>query len=254
MTSHLPLKNETVLVTGATGGIGRTIVRRVAELGGHPILHYRSNEHNAQALLEAIDGHGTLVRADLAEKFGARELWEAAENSVGRIGSLVNNAGMRVTTRIEDDFDDWSQAWDADLQVNLRAPADLCRMAIRHFRTYDGGRIINIASRAGQRGYTANHMPYGASKAGLLNLTKTIARSFGDEGIIAIGIAPGFVRTEMAEEFIRAKGKDAAVGDIPIGEMVEPSEVAELVCFALRPDQRSLSGATLDLNGASYVR
>lgn len=254
MTSYLPLKNETVLVTGATGGIGRAIVLRVAELGGHPILHYRSNEGDAQALLDRIDGHGTLVKADLAEEHGAGDLWEAAENSVGRIGSLVNNAGIRAIARIEDDFDEWSQAWEADLRVNLRAPADLCRMAIKHFRGHGGGRIINIASRAAQRGYTADHMPYGASKAGLVNLTKTIARSFGGEGIIAIAIAPGFVRTEMAEEFIRAKGKDAAVGDIPIGEIVEPSEVAELVCFALRPDQKSLSGATLDVNGASYVR
>lgn len=254
MTADSTLKNETILITGATGGIGRSIVLRVAELGGHPILHYRSNQNEAQALLEAIGGNGTLVRADLAEKYGARHLWEAAENSVGRIHSLVNNAGIRATARIEDDFDQWSQAWETDLQVNLRAPADLCRMAIRHFRSHDGGRIINIASRAAQRGYTADHMPYGASKAGLLNLTKTIARSFGDEGVIAIGIAPGFVRTEMAEDFIRANGKGAAVGDIPIGDMVEPSEVAELVCFALRPDQRSLSGATLDVNGASYVR
>ena len=141
MTSYLPLKNETVLVTGATGGIGRAIVLRVAELGGHPILHYRSNEGDAQALLDRIDGHGTLVKADLAEEHGAGDLWEAAENSVGRIGSLVNNAGIRAIARIEDDFDEWSQAWEADLRVNLRAPADLCRMAIKHFRGHGGGHV-----------------------------------------------------------------------------------------------------------------
>lgn len=250
----LPLNGQTVLVTGATGGIGRSIALLVAELGGHPILHYRSNEDEAQALLETMGGQGTLVQADLTENDGAQRLWEAAEDRVGRIHSLVNNAGIRATARIEDDFNTWSAAWEADLRVNLRAPADLSRMAIRHFRAFDGGRIVNIASRAAQRGYTEDHMPYGTSKAGLINLTKTIARSFGADGIIAIAIAPGFVRTEMAEEFIRAKGKDAAVGDVPIGEMVAPSELAELVCFALRPEQRSLSGATLDVNGASYVR
>ena len=167
---------------------------------------------------------------------------------------MVNNAGIRSTANVTDDLAHWSKAWEADLRVNLRAPADLSRLAVRHFASHGGGQIVNIASRAAQRGYTEDHMPYGASKAGLLNLTKSIARSFGKDGVVAVAVSPGFVRTEMAEQFIAAKGKMAALGDIPIGEMVEPKEVAELVCFALRPDQKSLSGATLDINGASNDR
>ncbi|MEL6522446.1 MAG: SDR family oxidoreductase [Pseudomonadota bacterium] len=248
------LENSNILVTGATGGIGKAIVTRVAQLGGRPIIHFRSDEGAAQKLLDKIGGKGTILHADLQCPDGATQLWQMAEARVGRIHALVNNAGIRATARLEDEFETWSTAWETDLRVNLRAPADLCRLAVRHFSAHDGGRIINIASRAAQRGYAQDHMPYGASKAGLLNLTKTIARSFGAQGIIAMAIAPGFVRTEMAEEFIQTKGKDAAIGDIPIGEMVEPEEVAELVCFALRPDQKSLSGATLDVNGASYVR
>jgi NAD(P)-dependent dehydrogenase (short-subunit alcohol dehydrogenase family) len=117
-----------------------------------------------------------------------------------------------------------------------------------------GGTIVNMASRAGQRGYAADAMPYGATKAALINLTKSIARSFGADGIVAIAIAPGWVQTGMAEDFVAQFGKQAAVSDIPIGEMAQPSEVAELVAFALRPTQRSLNGATLDLNGGSYIR
>ena len=97
-------------------------------------------------------------------------------------------------------------------------------------------------------------MPYGATKAALVNLTKSIARSFGADGVTAIAIAPGWVRTDMAEEFIATHGKAAAVADIPIGEMAAPHEVAELVALVLRPGQASLNGATLDVNGGSYIR
>jgi 3-oxoacyl-[acyl-carrier protein] reductase len=138
--------------------------------------------------------------------------------------------------------------------VNFFAAADLCKEALTHFKAHGGGRIINMASRAGQRGYAANAMPYGATKAALVNLTKSIARSFARDGIVAVTVAPGWVRTDMAEDFVAKHGKEAAVADIPIGEMAEPSEVAELVAFLLRPSQSSLNGATLDVNGGSYIR
>lgn len=248
------LAGQNVLVTGASGGIGRALVARIAAFGGTPVIHYSRNRAGAEKLHTAIGRTGHLVQADLAAPRGATALWGGALSACGRIHALVNNAGLRTSTRIEDPLADWQQAWEADLRVNLLAPADLCRAAIAHFQQQGGGRIINIASRAAQRGYTEDHMPYGASKAGLINLTKSIARNFGKDGIIAIAIAPGFVRTEMAEEFIRTKGRAAAVGDIPIGDMVEPTELADLVVFTLLGAQRSLSGATLDVNGASYLR
>ncbi|WP_342627231.1 SDR family oxidoreductase [Nguyenibacter vanlangensis] len=251
---HFSLAGQNILVTGASGGIGQALVERISNLGGHPIIHYARNRNVAENLLSYIGGRGTLVHGDLSDHDGAAKLWEQAISSCGRINALVNNAGIRSIARIEDDLGQWQRAWEVDLRVNLLAPADLCRSAIAHFRQHGGGRIINIASRAAQRGYTEEHMPYGASKAGLVNLTKSIARNFGKNGVIAIAIAPGFVRTEMAEEFIKAKGQDAAVSDIPIGEMVEPPELADLIAFCLFSSQRSLSGATLDMNGASYLR
>lgn len=248
------LKDRTILVTGATGGIGRAITARIADLGGHPIIHFRHNRAEAERLLQRIGGRGTILHADLAVPEGATQLWAQAEAALGHIHGLVNNAGIRATARLSDDLAAWSAAWEVDLRVNLRAPADLCRMAIPHFRARGGGQIVNIASRAAQRGYTADHMPYGASKAGLVNLTKSIARAYGADGIVAVAVAPGFVRTEMAEAFIREKGEAAVLGEIPIGAMVEPQEIADIVCLALDPAQRSLSGATLDVNGASHVR
>lgn len=254
MTGKAFLDGQTILVTGASRGIGAATARTLAENGARVIVHYGHERAAAEAVLADISGQGVLIQADLGDPNGAAHLWEAAEAAAGQIHALVNNAGIRMTAHIEDDLRVWHRAWQDDLQVNLFAPADLCKMAIQHFRQHGGGKIINLASRAAQRGYTPDFMPYGAAKAALINLTKSLARGFAHEGITAVAIAPGFVRTEMAQTYIDTYGKEAAVGDIPLREMVEPEEVARLIAFVLHPDQRSLNGATLDINGGSYVR
>lgn len=248
------LSGQTVLVTGASGGIGAAIVRRLAEEGARPIIHYGRDRAAAEALLASIPGEGMIVQADLSADDGAFNLWRNAEARAGRIHALVNNAGIRTEISIDAEPVAWREAWQREFQVNFFAAADLCKAALKHFRAQGGGRIINMASRAGQRGYAADAMPYGATKAALVNLTKSIARSFGADGVVALAIAPGWVQTDMAEDFVAKFGKQAAVADIPIGEMAQPSEIAELVAFALRPSQRSLNGATLDVNGGSYIR
>ncbi|MBZ7926325.1 SDR family oxidoreductase [Ensifer adhaerens] len=248
------LSGQTVLVTGASGGIGAAIVRRLAEEGARPIIHYGRDRAAAEALLASIPGEGMIVQADLSADDGAFNLWRDAEARAGRIHALVNNAGIRTEISIDAEPGAWREAWQREFQVNFFAAADLCKAALKHFRAQGGGRIINMASRAGQRGYAADAMPYGATKAALVNLTKSIARSFGADGVVALAIAPGWVQTDMAEDFVAKFGKQAAVADIPIGEMAQPSEIAELVAFALRSSQRSLNGATLDVNGGSYIR
>lgn len=249
-----PLAGHNVLVTGASGGIGAAIVERLAEEGACPIIHYGRDKAAAEALLERISGEGLLVQGDLSTARGPFDLWSEAEAAAGRVHALINNAGIRTEISIDAEPDAWKAAWQREFQVNFFAAADLCKEALRHFKAHGGGRIVNMASRAGQRGYAADAMPYGATKAALVNLTKSIARSFGPDGIVAVAIAPGWVRTAMAEEFVIKHGKQAAVSDIPIGEMAEPREVAELVAFVLRPSQASLNGATLDVNGGSYIR
>jgi NAD(P)-dependent dehydrogenase (short-subunit alcohol dehydrogenase family) len=248
------LEGQSILVTGASGGIGAAIVRQLAAEGARPIIHYGRDKAGAEALLSEVGGKGWIMQADLSSDQGAFDLWEKSVAAAGRINALVNNAGIRTEISIEATPSDWKSAWQREFQINFFAAADLSKEAIRHFKENGGGRIVNIASRAGQRGYAADAMPYGATKAALVNLTKSIARSFGADGVTAIAIAPGWVRTDMAEEFIATHGKAAAVADIPIGEMAAPNEVAELVAFVLRPGQASLNGATLDVNGGSYVR
>ena len=248
------LEGQTVLVTGASGGIGAAIVERLSAEGARPIIHFGRDKAGAEALLARVDGEGIVIQADLSSAEGPFDLWHKAIDAAGRIDGLVNNAGIRTEISIEASPSDWRAAWQTEFQVNFFAAADLCKEAIRHFRAHGGGRIVNMASRAGQRGYAANAMPYGATKAALVNLTKSIARSYGADGVTAVAIAPGWVRTDMADDFIAAHGKPAAVAEIPIGEMATPSEVAELVAFVLRPSQMSLNGATLDVNGGSYIR
>ena len=254
MSPSKPLTGQTILVTGASGAIGAAIVEALVEDGAFPIIHYGRNRGAAEALGQRVGGTGVLLSADLSDPAGATRLWDEAIAAVGRIHGLVNNAGIRTTIAIDADLSAWQEAWRREMQVNVLAAADLCRAAILHFREHGGGRIVSLASRAGQRGYVADAVPYGASKAALNNLTKSIARSFGADDIIAVSIAPGWVRSDMAEAFVAQAGLAAAVGDIPIGAMAEPREIAELVAFALRSSQRSINGATLDLNYGSYVR
>lgn len=248
------LDGQTVLVTGASGGIGAAIVEQLAANGARAIIHYGRDKTKAEALLGRIGGNGVIVQADLSAADGAFKLWRDAVEATGRIHGLVNNAGIRTEVTVDVSDEDWRSAWEKEFRINFFAAADLCRKAIKHFRENGGGRIVNMTSRAGQRGYAANAMPYGATKPALANLTKSIARSFGSDGVTAVNIAPGWVSTDMAEDFVAKHGKSAAVADIPIGEMASPTEVAELVSFVLRSSQASLNGATLDVNGGSYIR
>lgn len=251
---NLPLEGMNVLVTGASGGLGSAIVERLAAEGATPIIHFGWNKVSAYALLEKIGGRGHVVQGDLSLPEGPEDLWRKSVAAARRVHAVVNAAGIRTEADLNESLDAWHKAWHGEFQVNLFAAVDLSRNAILHFKEHGGGRIVNIASRAGQRGYSAEAMAYGATKAALINLTKSIAKSFGPDGVTAVAIAPGWIRTEMAEDFIAKHGEAAAVADIPIGAMALPEEVAELTAFVLRPSQRSLNGATLDVNGGSYIR
>jgi len=248
------LSGKTILVTGATGTIGQAICRELAADGARVVLHYGRNQKAAEKLAAEIGNGALCFAADLSDPAAPTQLWEAALEATGKIDALVNNAGILSKISVDDPLDDWQKTWGREMQINVLAAADLCRAAIRHFRTIGGGRIVNMSSRAAQGGYRGEAMPYGASKAALINLTQTIAGSFGGDGITAVALAPGWVRTEMSEAFIAENGEAAALSGIPIRKMAEPSEIAEIVSFVLRASQSSLSGAVLDVNGASQMR
>lgn len=250
----MTLAGQSILVTGATGAIGQAICRALVAEGARVAIHYGRNRDAAEALLADLGGAGWCLPADLSDPAGATALWHAAEAQAGRLTGLVNNAGIRSEVAADAPLTEWQSVWEREMRVNFLAAVDLTRAAILHFRQHGGGRIVNMASRAGQRGYAANAMAYGASKAALINMTKSVAQSHGAEGITAVALAPGWVRTEMAEAFIAQHGEAAALAGIPIGRMAAPAEIGELTAFVLRPSQASLNGAVLDVNGGSYLR
>lgn len=248
------LGGQTILVTGATGAIGQAICRNLVSEGARVVIHCGRNRETADRLLADLGGQGIVLASDLADPAGATNLWTTAIGAEGHVTGLVNNAGIRSEVAVNASLAEWQASWDREFRINFLSAVDLTRAAILHFRKLGGGRIVNMASRAGQRGYASNAMAYGASKAALINLTKSVAQSHGHEGITAVALAPGWVRTEMAEAYIAQHGEAAALAGIPIGRMAEPQEIGELVAFTFRPSQASLNGAVLDVNGGSYMR
>lgn len=251
----IDLNGKVVLVTGGGRGIGAAIVRAVARTGGRAVLHDISTGGAADRLQKELGADKChLVAGDLAKGNAVLDVWRAAVAWQGRVDVLVNNAGIYEPADIDDDFDKWAASWQRTLDINLVAPGHFCREAIRHFRDRDGGIIINLASRAAFRGDDAEYMHYAASKAGVVAMTRTIARHFGRQNITAFAIAPGFVRTNLNDAFFKTHGVEAAAKDIPLGAIAEPEDIANTVVFLASGLARHATGTTIDINGASYVR
>lgn len=250
----MDLKQKVVLLTGASGGIGAACARAIVRGGGRVVLHDIKAEGRAGDLARELGASCKLIASDLADPARVPALWTEAQGWAGRVDVLVNNAGIYEPADVGDDFAAWDHSWRRTLAINLLAPANLCREAIRSFRGAGGGIIINLASRAAFRGDDPDYMHYAASKAGIVAMTRTIARGYGRDNITAFAIAPGFVRTALNAAFFKAHGVEAAARDIPLGEVAEPEDVANVVAFLASGLARHATGTTIDINGASYVR
>jgi 3-oxoacyl-[acyl-carrier protein] reductase len=253
MMIKAPLEDKTVLVTGATRGIGAAIVAALHGDGAHVIGHYGRDQEAANAMLVKYPERLDFLQANLMDKPAIEVLWAEALAVSGKIDVLVNNAGIYVGSPIGDGGE-WTKGWADNIQVNLQAPADLCRLAIQHFQTQGGGIIVNMASRSSHRGDGPEHLAYGAAKGGLLALTKGIARGYAHENILAYAIAPGWVRTAMAENHIATVGEDSVNAALPMREVTPPSDVANMVSFCASGKCRHATGSTIDITGADYVR
>jgi NAD(P)-dependent dehydrogenase (short-subunit alcohol dehydrogenase family) len=197
-----------------------------------------------------------VIAADLADPAAAERLWsEALEALGGQIDVLVNNAGVFEAVAVEAPLAEWQAGWARTMQINLQAAADLCRAAVLHFQARGGGgRIVNVASRAAYRGDSPAHWHYAASKAGMIGMTKSIARGYAREGILAFGVCPGFVMTGMADDYLASRGGEKLLADIPLGRVASPEEVASAIAYLALEAPASMTGAVLDINGASFVR
>ena len=232
-----------ILVTGSTRGIGAAIVEALVARGARVV------GHGSRAAEGAIG-------ADLGLPGAADRLWDAALAKLdGRIDVLINNAGVFEAVALDAPADEWQASWARTLQINLQAAADLSRRAILHWRAGGaGGRLVNIASRAAYRGDSPAHWHYAASKAGMIGMTKSIARGYAAEGILAFAICPGFTMTGMAEAYLSSRGGEKLLADIPLGRVAGPEEVAGAAAYLALEAPASMTGAVLDINGASFVR
>ncbi len=250
---QLDLTGRTVLLTGATGGIGEAILEQLVEAGATVAVHYASNEEKARELAHRAGNGSAPFRADLAYEAEAVALLGSTVDHYGRLDVLINNAGVFIASSV-DHPQQWMADWHRTLAINLTAPGLLCREAIRHFREQGGGRIINIASRAAHRGDTGDHLDYASSKGGMIAMTKSIARAWGKDNIKAFSVAPGFVRTPMAEQVIAEKGEKPLLDELALNELTEPGDIAPTVLYLASGTMDHATGSTIDINGGSYVR
>lgn len=246
------LQGRTVLVTGASRGIGRSTALVCAAQGAEVILHASGVGPSLQAVREEMSlPDERVLLEDLAHPGAGERLMARAITVAPGLDAVVNNAGIYVPSPIADRAQ-WAAGWAQTMAVNVQAPADICRAAVLHFQASGGGRIVNVASRAGHRGDGPDHTAYAASKGAVLALTKTLARALAADNILAYAVAPGWVETRMAPQDI--ENRRNAVKDIPLGRVAHPDEVANLIAFLLSDACPSATGATFDVNGASYVR
>ena len=252
------LTGKTVLLTGASKGIGAATAAVLGAAGAHLVAHYGSDRAGAEGATAGIPPECCkLIGADLADLDAVERLWDDAVAWRGRIDVLVNNAAvMEFSGGIDAPLDEWDAVWERALQVNVKAPARLMRRAVQHYLDKGGGSIITISSWAAQRGVSnPATIAYGASKAAVRSATQSIARTYAKAGIMAYVVAPGVVRTRLSEQFAATQGGEAVVSaGLASGEWVTPDELGRLVAFIATGAVPQLSGGTIDVNGASYIR
>ena len=232
-----------ILITGASRGIGGAAYESL-KAHGHCVVGHSTT------------GSDALIAGDLANPAAPRDIWETALAELdGRIDVLINNAAIYEAVPDNATDDEWHQAWARTLTINLQAVADLCKLAVSHFLDLGTpGRIVNVASRAAFRGDSPQHWHYAASKAGLVGMTRTIARGYASDGVLCFAVAPGFTVSEMTEEYLQGRGGAQIVADIPLGRVATTVEVAEVIRWLAIDAPASATGSVIDVNGASYVR
>ncbi len=251
---HIDLTDKVILVTGASRGIGREIAKQLGASGATVAVHYGRSADEAESLCSEIGNGARIFQADLANAEEANSLFSDVLAAYGKVDALVNNAGIVIHAPLDDDLDSWTADWDRTLNVNSRAAAILTRAAVPHFQERGVGHIVYMASRAAFRGDSEDYLAYAASKGAMVSLARSVARAFGKDGIKAFTVAPGFVRTAMAQDAIDAYGEEFVKGGIALDRLTEPADVAPMVVLLVSGLSDHATGTSIDINAASYVR
>jgi 3-oxoacyl-[acyl-carrier protein] reductase len=249
----LDLSGKTVIITGASRGIGAETARRMAAAGARVIINYRGGEKAANAVVAEIGERAVAVQADVSDPAAVKGLIDEVMTRFGRIDVLVNNAAVFEYNPFDgNDYEAWQRGWQRTFSLNVFAAANAAWLAMRTMRRNGGGKIINVASRAAWRGET-EFADYGASKAALVNLTRSIARACAKDNIVASCVAPGFIETEMAKPELE-KHREEIVSQIPLHRVGSTDDVAGVILFLASPMGDYLNGVTIDINGGSWFQ
>jgi 3-oxoacyl-[acyl-carrier protein] reductase len=250
----IDLNEQVAVVTGGSRGIGAATVRQLVKAGARVVFSYSVNTPAAQALEAELAGDRAqvvAVQADVAVREEAESVVEEAQARFGKIDILVNNAGIwnEVPIPIEEMTDD---EWDRMMAVNLKGPFTMIRAAVPRMKERRAGRIINVASTAGQRG-EAFHAHYAASKAALFGLTKSLAAELGPSGILVTSVAPGWIDTEMSAGALAGSDRAKIHDTIVLGRPGRPEEIAGAILFLASDMSTYLTGSTISVNGGSVL-
>lgn len=250
---HIDLNDKKILVTGVSRGIGKAIALQLGKSGARVGVHFNNNQKNALDIIAQIGNNSQPFQANLADMAAVEQLFKEVTHAFHGVDVLINNAGIAINSPISKNNTAWIQDWNLTMQVNLSAAALLCKLAIAQFKKNGGGIIINISSRAAFRGDTADFMAYAASKGGMVSLTRSIARAYGKDNIKAFTIAPGFIKTDMAQDFIEEYGEDYVKNDLALNELTQPHHLAPLITLLASGMLDHATGGTFDVNAGSYV-
>ena len=249
------MKDQVVLITGASGGIGSVMATQFADANAKVIIHYNSQQEKAVSLCNKLKSKEHIaIGGDLSDPNAIDKIVEQSLSAFGRIDVLINNAGAYAEHPIDKiDFTEWQSAWTKTINTNLMGPANLTFCVANKMIKQGGGKIINISSRGAFRG-EPTAPAYGASKAGLNSMGQSLAIALAPHNIFVYTIAPGFVETAMARPHLTGERKKEILNQSPIGRVAKPEEIAKTAVFLASEGTDFLTGCIIDVNGASYLR